>query len=155
MDIVPVEPIPEEVAAVARLLPAAFLVRSIAQDYCCLPEQRRWQPRKRRGSQALVKSTCTAIVIGFFRYENFGAVASVEATLLWHRPRARRLCRPTGALLSAYFADTGKTGSLPTSRSSCWMITVALRLAAIFLKRSSEPSVYVWSVLNIGTPLVS
>jgi hypothetical protein len=44
-------------------------------------------------------------------------------------------------LLSAYFADAGNTGSLPTSRSSCWMMTVALRLAAIFLKRSSEPSV--------------
>jgi hypothetical protein len=27
---------------------------------------------------------------------------------------------------------------LPTSRSSCWMTTVALRLAAIFLKRSMD-----------------
>jgi hypothetical protein len=69
--------------------------------------------------------------------------------------QAPRLCRPTGVLLSAYFADAGNTGSLPTSRASCWMMTVALRLAAIFLKRSSEPSVWAWSVLNTGTPLVS
>jgi hypothetical protein len=67
----------------------------------------------------------------------------------------RRLCHPRGVLLSVYFADAGNTGSSPTSRSSCWMMTVALRLAAIFLKRSSEPSVWVWSVLNTGTPLVS
>jgi hypothetical protein len=78
-----------------------------------------------------------------------------KRVVIWHRRRARRLCHPTGAFLSAYFADAGKTGSLPTSRASCWMTTVALRLAAIFLKRSSEASVRVWSVLNIGTPLVS
>jgi len=33
--------------------------------------------------------------------------------------------RPTNALLSAYFADAGNAGTLPTSRSSCWMMTVA------------------------------
>ena len=38
--------------------------------------------------------------------------------------QAMRLCRPAD-LLSAYFADAGKAGSLPTSRSSCWIMTVA------------------------------
>jgi hypothetical protein len=56
-------------------------------------------------------------------------------------PRPAPVPPSTGALLSVYFADAGKTGSLPTSRASCWMMTVALRLAAIFLKRSSEASV--------------
>lgn len=35
----------------------------------------------------------------------------------------------------------GNTDSLPTSRASCWMMTVALRLAAIFLKRSIAATV--------------
>jgi hypothetical protein len=60
-----------------------------------------------------------------------------ESVVIYHGACAT----PTGVLLSAYFADAGKTGSLPTSRSSCWMTTVALRLAAIFLKRSREPTV--------------
>jgi hypothetical protein len=47
--------------------------------------------------------------------------------------RARRHCR--------YFAVAGSVGSFETSRRSCWMITVASRLATIFLARSSEASV--------------
>ena len=54
-----------------------------------------------------------------------------------------------------YFAATGNAGNLPMSRGSCWMMTVALRFAAIFLKRSTEASVAAWSVLNVVTPLSS
>ena len=54
-----------------------------------------------------------------------------------------------------YFAAAGNAGSLPTSRGSCWMMTVALRFAAIFLKRSTEASVAARSVLNVVTPLPS
>ena len=57
--------------------------------------------------------------------------------------------------LRGYFADAGKTGNLSTSRASCWMMTVALEFAAIFLTRSSEASVWARSELNHGTPLVS
>ena len=38
----------------------------------------------------------------------------------------------------AYFAAAGNAGSFSTSRASCWMITVALEFAAIFLRRSSD-----------------
>ena len=40
-----------------------------------------------------------------------------------------------------YFAAAGKAGSLPMSRRSCWMITVALRFAAIFFIRSIDATV--------------
>src|SRR5215831_12380842 len=49
--------------------------------------------------------------------------------------------QPTNALLSAYFADAGTAGSLPTSRSLCRMMTVAWRLAAIFSKQSINDTV--------------
>src|SRR5215471_12703958 len=49
--------------------------------------------------------------------------------------------QPTNALLSAYFADAGTAGSLPTSRSLCRMMTVAWRLAAIFSKQSMNDTV--------------
>ena len=35
----------------------------------------------------------------------------------------------------AYFTADGNAGSFSTSRASCWMITVALEFAAIFLSR--------------------
>ena len=54
-----------------------------------------------------------------------------------------------------YFAEAGNAGNLSTSRASCWMMTVALEPATIFLTRSSEASVWERSVLNAGTPLVS
>src|SRR3984893_15355928 len=54
-----------------------------------------------------------------------------------------------------YFAPAGNAGNLPTSRGSCWMMTVALRFAAIFLKRSTEASVAARSVLNVVRPLPS
>jgi hypothetical protein len=41
----------------------------------------------------------------------------------------------------AYFAAAGNTGNFSTSRASCWMITVALVFAAIFLRRSSDAMV--------------
>jgi hypothetical protein len=39
-------------------------------------------------------------------------------------------------------AEAGKTGSLSRSRASCWIMTVALAPATIFLTRSSDASVY-------------
>ena len=54
-----------------------------------------------------------------------------------------------------YFAATGNAGSLPMSRGSCWMMTVAFRLAAIFLMRSSEAIVSARSKLKDGTPFDS
>src|SRR5262249_60657408 len=53
---------------------------------------------------------------------------------------------------SGYFADAGNAGNLSTSRASCWMMTVALRFAAIFLRRSSDATVWARSKLNAGTP---
>src|SRR5215470_10782806 len=49
--------------------------------------------------------------------------------------------QPTNALLSAYFADAGTAGSLPTSRSLYRIMTVAWRLAAIFSKQSMNDTV--------------
>src|SRR5262249_10258694 len=57
--------------------------------------------------------------------------------------------------LTGHFAAAGNAGSLPMSRMSCWMTTVALSAAAIFLKRSSEAMVCARSVLKLGTPFVS
>src|SRR5262245_28236059 len=54
-----------------------------------------------------------------------------------------------------YFAAAGNAGSLPMSRMSCWMMTVALRLAAICFIRSIEAIVAARSKLNHGTPLLS
>ena len=42
------------------------------------------------------------------------------------------------SVLGAYFAAAGNAGSFSTSRASCWMITVALVFAPIFLRRSSD-----------------
>jgi hypothetical protein len=54
-----------------------------------------------------------------------------------------------------YFAAAGNAGSLPTSRASCWMMTVAFRFVAIFLKRSIQASDAARSVLKVGMPLLS
>jgi hypothetical protein len=54
--------------------------------------------------------------------------------------------------LGNYFADAGNAGNLSMSRASCWMMTVALRFAAIFLRRSSDATVWARSKLNAGTP---
>ena len=58
-------------------------------------------------------------------------------------------------LSSHHFAAAGNAGSLPMSRASCWMITVALRFLAMVLKRSNDASVSCRLVLNVGTPFVS
>ena len=58
-------------------------------------------------------------------------------------------------LLAAIVVLSGKAGSLSISRASCWMMTVALAPATIFLARSSDASVWARSVLNVGTPLLS
>src|SRR5262249_46980560 len=58
-------------------------------------------------------------------------------------------------LAGGYFAEPGNAGSFATSRASCWMMTVALRFAAIFLKRSIEASDSARSVLKTGTPALS
>jgi hypothetical protein len=52
------------------------------------------------------------------------------------RPIALAVFEPS--VLLAYFAAAGNVGSFSTSRASCWMITVALEFAAIFLRRSSD-----------------
>jgi len=71
--------------------------------------------------------------------------------------------------ISHYHADhTGQVSSFPKatvligkgdwdamSRASCWMITVALRFAAIFLRRSTDATVWARSKLNAGTPPAS
>jgi len=54
-----------------------------------------------------------------------------------------------------YFAAAGNAGSLPMSRMSCWMMTVALRFATICFMRSIEATVAARSKLNHGTPLLS
>src|SRR5262245_3313965 len=51
-----------------------------------------------------------------------------------------------------HFAESGKAGSFPTSRASCWMITVAFVFAAIVFTRLIEAMVCARSVLKIGTP---
>src|SRR5215467_1593979 len=61
----------------------------------------------------------------------------------------RRVCSFT---IGNYFADAGNAGNLSMSRASCWMMTVALRFAAIFLRRSSDATVWARSKLNAGTP---
>src|SRR5262249_56499841 len=63
--------------------------------------------------------------------------------------RGRRVCSFT---IGNYFADAGNAANLSTSRASCWMMTVALRFAAIFLRRSSDATVWARSKLNAGTP---
>ena len=59
------------------------------------------------------------------------------------------------AVADPYFAAAGNAGNLSRSRASCWMMTVALEPATIFLTRSSDASVCERSVLKAGTPLVS
>src|SRR5262245_407596 len=68
-------------------------------------------------------------------------------------PRRRGEVTELAAL--GYFAAAGNAGSLFTSRASCWMMTVALKFAAIFLKRSIDASDSARFVLNVGTPLLS
>ena len=41
----------------------------------------------------------------------------------------------------SYFADAGNAGNFSMSRASCWMMTLALRLSAIFLMRSIDATV--------------
>ena len=54
-----------------------------------------------------------------------------------------------------YFAAAGNAGSLPMSRMSCWMTTVALRFATICFMRSIEATVAARSKLKLGTPPLS
>jgi len=54
-----------------------------------------------------------------------------------------------------YFAAVGNVGNLSMSRASCWMISVALKVAMIPFSRSIEASVCERSELNHGTPLLS
>src|SRR6185503_1022205 len=54
-----------------------------------------------------------------------------------------------------YFAAAGNAGSLPMSRTSCWMTTVAFRLATSCFMRSMEATVAARSKLKLGTPPVS
>src|ERR1041384_4173722 len=65
---------------------------------------------------------------------------------------ADRLGHPAS---SGYFAAAGNAGSLPMSRMSCWMMTVAFRLATIPFMRSIEATVAARSKLKCGTPPVS
>ena len=71
--------------------------------------------------------------------------ASRCCSMASQRP-GRRAARkePVGSSLGVardYFAAAGNAGSLPMSRRSCWMMTVALRFPAIFFTRSSEATV--------------
>jgi hypothetical protein len=75
-------------------------------------------------------------------------IANAPRSVTNRSPRGCPDCRD-------YFAAAGNAGSLPTSRASCWMITVAFRFAAIFLKRSIDAIDSARSVLKVGTPLVS
>ena len=54
-----------------------------------------------------------------------------------------------------YFAAAGNAGSLPMSRMSCWMTTVAFRFATICFMRSIEATVAARSKLKLGTPPLS
>src|SRR5262249_27393863 len=54
-----------------------------------------------------------------------------------------------------YFAAAGNAGSLPMSRMSCWMMTVAFTFPTICFIRSIEAIVAARSKLNAGTPLLS
>src|SRR5262245_18585351 len=54
-----------------------------------------------------------------------------------------------------YFAASGKAGSFPMSRASCWMISVPFVFAKSFLMRSIDATVCERSKLNHGTPLLS
>jgi hypothetical protein len=54
-----------------------------------------------------------------------------------------------------YSAAVGNAGNLSMSRASCWMISVALKVATIPFSRSIEASVCERSELNRGTPLLS
>src|SRR4029453_2918437 len=54
-----------------------------------------------------------------------------------------------------YFAAPGNAGSLPMSRMSCWITTVALRFVTICFMRSIEATVAARSKLKLGTPPLS
>ena len=73
----------------------------------------------------------------------------------WNREGAVAPSNLPRADPALYFAEAGNAGNLSTSRASCWMTTVALEPATIFLTRSSDASVCERSVLKAGTPLVS
>jgi len=95
------------------------------------------------------------------RTVKFNRVCKIAADAGWSIPLWQAILHILRCLFSTfgaargYFAAAGKAGSLPRSRGSCWMMTVALRFAAIFLKRSTEASVAARSVLNVVTPLPS
>ncbi len=75
----------------------------------------------------------------------------IPGSPLARRPGMTRLLRPAEEDLP-YFAAAGNAGSLPTSRASCWTITVALRFFASCLMRSIDAMVCERSVLKLGTP---
>lgn len=73
------------------------------------------------------------------------------------RHRRQQPVRPPGRarLRRGYFAASGKAGNFPTSRASCWMMSVAFRFAASCLMRSMEANVCARSKLKAGTPAPS
>jgi hypothetical protein len=80
------------------------------------------------------------------------------AAILLQPRHGRERHPPLGSVtrrLWCYFAAAGNAGSLPMSRMSCWMMTVALRFATICFMRSIEATVAARSTLKLGTPPLS
>ena len=90
-------------------------------------------------------STCRQrIRMGWISWTNKSSTASAGRTL-GGQPNCENdeaaSLQPLVPVNGDYFAAAGKAGSLPMSRRSCWMITVALRFAAIFFIRSIDATV--------------
>jgi len=68
---------------------------------------------------------------------------ALRSGTLCRKGRGKIYCLRAGKPVEhrTYFAAAGNAGSFSTSRASCWMITVALVFAAIFLSRSSDAMV--------------
>ena len=94
-----------------------------------------------RGRAALVARDLTwqpfGLCVGFYENEKTAAVVAAYLHALAYVDRLQMGVPVRGD----YFAAAGKAGSLPMSRRSCWMITVAWRFAAIFFIRSSDATV--------------
>src|SRR4030095_12186455 len=81
-------------------------------------------------------------------------VPQIERLAGCGRLRRPRLRRPSSTI-APYFAAAGNAGSLPMSRMSCWMTTVAFTFATICFMRSIEATVAARSKLKCGTPPLS